>query len=258
MQSHRDQPGPPTPTKRAAHSAPLAVANVAAVATLAVVNVAPVAAVALVPLAAAAVKPVLQRNVHPSSGNSRLHLQVNHACPHHTSCVQGKCISCMCAACVSNQVVPGSKRAAKCTLHFDQMHPVATLDTAAKAAPPPPLAVANVAPPNKAAAPMPPAAATAKPSAKRALNLVPHLCPHHTSCVQGKCVSCMCAACVSNQVVPGTKRAAKGNMPLSAVARQQPSACLDALPHLSGRTTIRCFDCAGSAQQCPSCRQQQQ
>ena len=244
MQSHRDKIGPPTPTKRAAPSAPLAVANVAPVAPLAVV--------------AAAVKPVLQCNVHPSSGNSRLHLQANHVCPHHTSCVQGKCSSCTCAACVSNQVVPGSKRAAKSTLHFDQMHAAATLDTAAKAAPPPPLSVANVAPPNKAAAPMPSAAATAKPPAKRALNLVPHLCPHHTSCVQGKCVSCMCAACVSNQVVPGSKRAAKGNMPPSAVAQQQPSACLDALPHLSGRTTIRCFDCAGSAQQCPSCRQQQE
>ena len=92
-------------------------------------------------------------------------------------------------------------------------HAVATSAVAAPAAkhvPPP----AKRAPSPKPHVPLPqhavatsavaaPAAKHVPPPAKRAPSPEPHDCPHHTTCVAGKCTECACAACTATQAVPG-------------------------------------------------------
>ena len=108
-----------------------------------------------------------------------------------------------------------------CCSHSCKACPPAAVATSAVAALPaaqrvPPLVAASTVAahiPAAKRAPPPVAASTvaALPAAKRAPPPKPHDCPHHTTCVQGKCTECACAACTATQAVAGVKRVSRGN-----------------------------------------------
>jgi hypothetical protein len=112
-----------------------------------------------------------------------------HDCPHHTTCIPGKCAECACPACAATQAVPGQRRRAQVTA------------SPPKRAPPP----AKRAPSLTASPPK-----CASILAKRAPSPQLHDCPHHTTCIPGKCAECACAACRATQVA-GRKRVSLGS-----------------------------------------------